>query len=444
MPLDSLRDHIDFIINQIDHWKSSDVVYPVARKNLILSENNYINGLKIIKNMLAKTIIKPARKVQEIVEKSGTIINIENVIRKHWSNQVIDYYNIVERFNLNFNNQTSSMMPFEVYYWVQSILDELGVPVPFVLEASNQFANHSFNETIIDPLSVGLEIGAGSIIPGSLEQIDVSDVLEGYKILDGYIISFIRGEFRNILLWPILVHELFHILDREKNLVKSLSVKNEELPALSDDAMTNSKWTKEIIMDIFSAKYFGPMYLLSLVNYYERLPYIQTLDHPEMALRLRAVQEYVNTTEVPYTDIFDNCKKFCFELTGEKIEDMLKAGEFSKANEERIVKIYQIVSKWFDGLKIFSFRIALKHYQLQSKSNGNEKIFTDPIYTFDDIANLFFDSQVSLAFDPRIVLNVVMAQYARYKSEEHFETINDGILKWRIRKEWNKVLGSQQ
>lgn len=437
MPLDSLRDHIDSIIKEIDEWKSAEVVYPQARNNLILSANNHKNGLKIIKNILTKTVIKPATNIQETIEKRGGKISIEDVIRKHWTKQVVEYYNLVERFNLNFNNQTTDMVPFEIYYWVQSILDDLNLDVKVIIEASNQFINHSFKETIIEPLSVGLELGAGITQPGSLAQIDVSDIFEGYKISHGYVISYIRGEFKNVLLWPILIHELFHILDREKNLVKNLFYANPELPTLSEDKATNSKWITEIFMDIFSAKYFGPMYLLSLVNYYERLPYHKTLDHPEMAIRLRAVQQYVNDADIAYTDIFDKCKSCGSAMIGDKIKDLLEADKFSKETDEKIIKIYAVISDWFDKSKICSFRIALRQYQLQTNSAKNEKIFTDPIYPFTDIADLFFDSEVSLALDTRILLNVVMAQNQRYSSDRHFEVICDSILKWKIKKEWN-------
>jgi hypothetical protein len=439
MPLDSTRDHIDFIINQIEKWDSSEIIYPKARDNIVLSAQNHVNGLKIIKNILIKTVIKPATDLQKTLEKKGTKTTVEALIRKHWTRQVVEYYNLVERFNLNFNNQKLPILPFETYYWVQSILADMKLDVPVVIEAGNQFINHSFEDTIIEPLSVGLEIGGGSIQPGSLQQIDISDILEGYKISHGYVISYIRGEFRNILLWPILVHELFHILDREKGLVKNLLVYAKDLPTLSEDSATNSRWITEIFMDIFSAKYFGPMYLLSLVNYYERLPYSQTLDHPEMAIRLKVVQQYVNDAEVAYTDIFDKCKACCTEMASTKINDILEAEKFSKEKEEKITKIYKIISDWFDQSKISSFRIALKHYQLQTRSDENDKTFTDPIYTFDEIANFFFDNEISLAIDTRILLNVIMAQNKRYDSEKHFEIINESILKWKIREEWNRI-----
>ena len=322
MPLESTRDHLDFIINQIEQWNKDDVVYPVARKNLSLSATNYIRGLKIIQNLITKTIIKPATERQTEIEEKGTPIDLETVIRKFYSRQVVGYYRIAERFNDNFNNQKAPFLPFEIYYWIDSILKDLDIDIPVVVEASNQFINESFNDTIIEPLSAGLEMGGGSLIPGSLETVDVSDIFEGFKIEDGYIISYIRGEFRNIQLWPILIHEIFHIVDREKKLVQNLLKTNTGLPALSSEKSQNLKWITEIMMDIFSAKYFGPMYLLSLQTYFDRLPYVgQTLDHPEMALRLKAVQLYVNETAVPYTNIFDKCKSACSKMTSSKIND---------------------------------------------------------------------------------------------------------------------------
>jgi hypothetical protein len=442
MPLDSVYNHIDFIMGQIKQWKSSSVPYPGIRKDLVLSADNHINGLNIIKNILSKAIIKPAKGIQERLEKEGKKEDVEDIIRKHWFRQVTECYHVVERFNFDFNNQTSPILPFETYYWVQSVLENWETYVPLVLEASNQFMNHSFKEKILDPLAPLIEVGSDYTIPGTLEKVDVTDVLEGFKISEGYIISYIRGEAKNILLWPILVHEAFHIIDREKNLVDSLSSRNVELPTFNEVKEINSRWIQEIFVDIFSAKYFGPMYLISLVNYFERLPYVQTIDHPEMALRIRAVQEYVTTTDVEYTDIFDKCKSHCFETVGEKVQNLLAAADFSSEKEEKIIGMYKIVSGWFDKISAYSFRMALKNYQLQKNDEKSEKTFADPLYKFSEIADLVLDNQISLAIDPRILLNVVMAQYEQYDPEKHFEIMTDSILKWKIRKEWNKIICS--
>jgi len=440
MPLDSVYDHIDFIMGQIKQWKSSSVPYPGIRKNLVLSADNHVNGLSIIKNVLSKAIIKPAKGIQERLEKEGKKADVEDIIRRHWFRQVTECYHVVERFNFDFSNQISPVLPFETHYWIQSVFENWKTYFPLVLEASNQFVNHSFKEKILDPLAPLIEVGLDYTIPGTLEKVNVSDVLEGFKVSSGYVISYIRGEAKNVLLWPILIHEAFHIIDREKNLVGSLLGQDVKLPVFSEVKDINSRWVQEIFIDIFSAKYFGPTYLISLVNYFERLPYVQTIDHPEMALRIRAVQEYVTTTDVEYTDIFDKCKSHCFEIVGEKIKNFLAAADFSVEKEEKIIEMYKIVSGWFDELNPYSFRMALKNYQLQKNDEKSEKTFVDPVYSFSEIADLVLTNQVSLAIDPRILLNVVMAQYQRYDPEKHFEIMTDSILKWKIRREWNKIV----
>jgi hypothetical protein len=451
MPLESTRDHIEFIINQIENWDKEEVVYPIARNNLILSANNHINGLKIINNLITKTIIKPATEKLDEIQAKGTVIDLETIIRKYYSKQVVDYYRTAERFNENFNNQKKPFLPFEIYYWIDSIMKDIGLETKIIIEASNQFVNHSFNDSIIEPLSASLEIGGGSIIPGSLKTIDVSDIFSGYKINDGYVISYIRGEFRNILLWPILIHEMFHILDREKKIVENL-LKRKKIPPLSVENAQNLKWLTELVMDIFSAKYFGPAYLLSLQTYFERLPYVgQTLDHPEMALRLKAVQMYMNDSETPYTDIFDKCKSACSKMTSSRINAVIKAEKYSGEKEEQITTIFKAISEYFDELGLPSFRMELKKYLLKSEAKETEKDFIDPLYDFDEIKELLLDNAVSLALDPRIILNVVMAQYeklttgvssGRFLSERHYEIITDSLLKWKIEKEWRKAISS--
>ncbi len=452
MPLESTYDHLEFLINQISQWEKDEIVYPIAKENLSLSASNHVNGLRIIKNLIAKTITKPASDLQKQLEKAGVNIDTETLIRKNYSKQVVTYYRMAERFNESFNNQKVPLLPYEIYHWISSILKDANVSVPIVVEASNQFVNQSFKETIIEPLQPSLELGENVLVPGSLKTISTNDIFEGYKINDGYIISYIRGEFKNILLWPILVHEVFHIVDREKKLVESFLAQNKGLPALSDDHQQNLKWITEIFMDVFSAKYFGPMYLLSLQTYFDRLPYVgQTLDHPEMVLRLRAIQLYVNEQDIAYTDIFDKCKAACIKMTSDKIEASIKAESDFKQKEEKIKILYKAITDFYDKLGFPSFRLALKHYQLQANTKETEMNFTDPFFDFEDITRFILEDSVSLAINPVILINIVMAQSDnpkyfipndRFISQVRFEVITDSITKWKILMEWRKATAS--
>jgi hypothetical protein len=446
MPLDSLNEHIDLIVNQIKDRKCSEIIYPLARKNLEISAENHIKGLKIIQNILRKAIIGPATDIEEKIREKGKTVNIEDIIRKYWLYQVANCYNSVERLNFEFTNQIESMLPLEVYYWLDSVFKGTKVPINFVLEASSQFSAQSYNEKILDPLSVGLELGAGIKVPGTLSAIDVTDVLQGFKITDGYVIDYIRGEARNTILWPILIHEIFHIVDRERKLLDNILQSGQTFPIINDDPETNLRHTREIFVDILSAKYFGPMYLLALVNYYERLPYVQTLDHPEMTLRLRAIQEYLMKTNIQYTDIYDRCKTICVEKTSSKIKGILESNNFTKEKESNVIQIYEAVSQLFDDLKFPSFKAALKQYQYQTSDEhyehckDKENLFVNPAYTFKDIEDLIFERGVSLGLDPRIILNVANARSEKYSAEKHFEIITDSIVKWKINKEWNKTI----
>lgn len=102
-------------------------------------------------------------------------------------------------------------------------------------------------------------------------------------------------------------------------------------------------------------------------------------------------------------------------------------------------------------MRIPSFRLELKTYQLRSIEKETENNFTDPLYEFDTISKLLLENSVSLAIDPRIILNVVMAQIekitataqtARFISEKNFEAITDSLIKWKIVKEWRNVIAS--
>jgi hypothetical protein len=63
--------------------------------------------------------------------------------------------------------------------------------------------------------------------------------------------------------------------------------------------------------------------------------------------------------------------------------------------------------------------------------------FKDPLLTFDNITNTVMFHHISLAIDPNILLNVVIANYQSYNKDEHYEVIIDSIKKWKIKNVWN-------
>ena len=206
---------------------------------------------------------------------------------------------------------------------------------------------------------------------------------------------------------------------------------------LNENKDINFRWIREIIADIFSAKYFGPMYLPALIDYFERLPYVQTVDHPEMAVRIKAVKHYLDTTQSCYTDIFERCRASCYEMVGSKVENILKSANLPKEKEEDIVKIYEIISTELNSLGMKTFIQSLRDYVTQAENKRNKYVFTDPLYTFSEIVDLVMKDGISLAIDPNILLNVIIANYERYLPDEHIEVIKDSFLKWRIKEAWN-------
>ena len=450
MPLETIFDHITELSNTFKKWKGSKIEYPTVRTYLKTSIQNFDTGLSLMKNLLSKVIIHPAKLEQErILKLEKKKIPIEEIIRYRWLSQVTLCYNMVERFNFSVQNQISPIFPIEIYLLIQEIFQEFDSKFPFVFEAGEQFETLSFEKTIMDPLLPFIEISKLYTIPGTLKTETAKDVIEGHRLSPGYIITYIRGEAKTISLWPILIHEAFHAVDLEnryfEKMIVFLSKKIGELPIFNEDEVINKRWLREIFTDIFAIKRFGPMYILSLLNYYERLPYIKGIYHPDMALRLETVMHFLEEY-FPYTDIFPKCKsaiglqKEDQPSIFERVSDIINAKNFSSEQKKEIDNLYNLISKWLDKLNFSSFRDILKTYANPPEKQLSDRIFNDPVFNFDEIKELILTDRVSLAIDPAILLNVVLSSYDEYNPDIHFDVITDSIAKWKIKKVWNKII----
>lgn len=452
MPLESLIGHIDDLVGQINSLISNvqTVPYPRVRNYLGISGQNFVSGLRIVKEMLNEYIIKRAEIIANLSKDQNQALSVDDVIRSYWRQQVSNTYSIIERFNNDALMQAKANIPFEIYHWLLDFFDNAGLDTPIVLQQSNQFINQSFKRAIVEPLEYLIKIGKKPIIPGSLVQVKSPDILKKYPLTPGYIISYISGEGPNPLLWPVLVHEAFHIMDKEINFMgrikKHFTSLDKKLPVLNKNPRVNSKWIEEILADVLAIHTFGPMYAYSLSDYFERAPYVQTIDHPEMSVRLYSVYQYLDSTRSNYTDILHRCVNSCKGKIVEKIDRYEKSGQLEEDEKQKIHELYKEISEWYKNLKPNSFTQTLKNYVLESRRSVSEAekaksekkfvLFPNLLFDFNEIRNLLLEDRISLAINPNILLNVVLANLELYDRERHLDALVDSIKKWKVKQAW--------
>lgn len=457
MPLEALIDHIDSLIDQIGELERTpeldQIPFSKVKNHLKSSIRNYKNGLKIIKEGLTECVIKKAILYAQGETKDGRLLSAEQVIYTVYQELVSNSYRIAERFNTEVTMLMKAGIPPELYHWLLEIPEHFGIKKTITIQEGQRFITETFDQKIIKPLKPMIELAKSPEVKGSLAQLEPSDLMQYNPIKDGYVVSCVRGEVQNPVLWPILCHEMFELVDKEQNLFKRLeefaSTKGESLPILDANSKTNRRWILEILMDFFAINSFGPMYAKSLLEYFKRSPYYQTFEHPEMSSRLFNVYQCLRTPIKGKTDILAKCQLKAKREVEQEIKRYRAGGELIPEKEQKLLHLYSLMAQFFEIIKLPSFLDRLAKYSEQSGNpeasldnilkdeTGRFIPFHDPLFNFDDIRNNILYHHISLAIDPNIMLNVVLANYDLYQKDEHFKVIVDSIKKWKVKQVWN-------
>jgi hypothetical protein len=413
---------------------------------------NYKNGLKIIREGLIKSVIGKAEILAKIRTKNGRALSTEQVIYYVYREIVSTSYLTAERFLTDVTMLAKAKIPPELYYWLFEIPKHFNVKKIIVFQEGARFATETFNQKIIYPLRSLIDLASTPEVPGSLIHTEKIDLLKTNPIKDGYVISCVRGEAQNPVLWPILCHEMFEIIDKEQNLFKNfqqfVSAKGTALPILDSNQETNRHWILEIFMDFLAINSFGPMYAKSLLEYFKRSPYYQTFEHPEMSFRLFSTYQFLKTPYKNASDIFGRCQAKAQREVEKEIKAYEEEGELDSVKERELASLYSLMSQFLGTIKMPLFLDRLMEYNRQS---GNPEVtlsemlkderqiipFQDPLLDYDDIKNNILYHHISLAIDPNIMLNVILAEYDLYQEKEHLSVIVDSIRKWKIKQVWN-------
>jgi hypothetical protein len=456
LPLEALLSHIDSLIDKTSESENEIDLVPYSRikSMLLLATENYRNGLRIARDGLTLSLIKKAEIIAGTPKpRNGNLQSAEEILYTFYQEILSASYSTAERFNTDVAMLTKADIAPELYHWLLDIPDSFEVKKIVVLREGDRFLTETFEELIVNPLRALITIAKKPEVQGSLAQVKPLDLLKIYPIKEGYVVSCIRGESGNPVMWPILCHEMFELADKENNILEkfaaNISETGKEMPVLDSVPETNELYVLEVLMDFLAMNSFGPMYAKSLLEYCKRSPYYKTPQYPEMCVRLFCAYLYLCQSFESETDIFGKCQKKAMQEIEPEILRYEQNGDLDKEKKERLVALFRLMMRFLAIIKTPSFVDRLRHYAEEGadpkmtlgqlmQSEDQFIPFKDPLLTFDDIKNNILFHHVALAIDPNIMLNVVLANYDVYTKEKHLSVLLESIKKWKVKQAWNK------
>ena len=159
------------------------------------------------------------------------------------------------------------------------------------------------------------------------------------------------------------------------------------------------------------------------------------------------------------SDIFIRCQEIGKNEIYPEVTRYEDEGNLDTEKKQALTEIFRLMVKFRQIIKTPTFLQRLDNYVVKSQQseatlkdllkkellNTGEKPkfipFKDPLLSFDHIRNTIFEFGISLAIDPNILLNVVIANADIYNKEDDLDVIVESIKKWKIKEAWNLSIG---
>lgn len=444
-----LEDLRQAIRNEIQLGTTS--IYPSVRRNFQHVGRNYLYGLNYLTYIAQEVLVKVAGGTLSLVRKENPEATLDSVIREFYNEYVRKLYLTAEDLQRDFIRlQVRNEVPHEVYLWVSDFLPHLVPNARFVFQEDVKFENEEFNTAILGRVR-GLAELTQPTLDLSITEFNRSEFSKKEEFVPGSVITFAGAEAKNPDMWPIFIHEVFHIVNTKNgylsiflNFPKTRDVGKLKMPSLSDNITEQHNWLDELMVDYLSLRYFGPVYAFSLVQYFSRYPYPSTDEHPPMEMRLLATAHYLGNAS----------KKLGKGLTEPFMSRLNSLLEGKTPDIEGIEDLSELLEMWGDSLGLPTYVGQLNQYQHRPNlslaqtdllRNPNEDVdlvpFNEPPFTVDEIREHFFNGLIPLAIHPNILFNVVFANYKEYDPSQHSIVLAESIRKWHILESWRPALG---
>jgi len=403
---------LDGLVSVENHIKKAplEVPYSFERESLEKVKEIFLKWLEIYK-MYTK-----GYRLELLPRTSRHVIRMLSAFTNDLENQVRDVF---EARILN-----------EAYLLVDDFLEMFtkSLPRSFVLAEFKEFKQTSIGMLLQDKLE-NLTVPRPSTGTASVDII-VRDI----KNTDILIICYDRGQFDNVLSWPLLLHEAFHYF-----------YETQRLDRLAKDCPKVS-WLEEALIDMYVVNYFGPAYALSLATYLQKFPHEKTVSHPSFASRIFIALKYLEKMQeqkklpLPSSehvaDVFNYLKKVWDE---HKESDPLEV-------QNQVSKIYDIAEKdvkelIFEKTQPFSnFLVETEKRRREVHEKAGFEFAENQVLSVSDVIE-YFSAGVPAAADPRIVFNsFISKRYQEMINDRRISIfIKESLKKWHLKNAWLKA-----
>lgn len=443
------------------------IPYPTVRKSLEGAEKNTLEALEF-NSALVKEVILWRAVVQNGYEKrQNSSVTLEETIRDFFSDNLSDLYHQCDEISEAYLvSQLGSALPPEIYLWIDDVVNGFSfkgskkskIP-PIVFQQSSQLINDMQSDSLAKKVDTLINLSRTDV-RFNLDVTKGRPVTFPYdKMVELFVVNFLPGGARNPVLWPVLIHESMHIIDKQWTMTeqfkKFVETNSGGFLDLDEHPDKTLNWMNEIAIDMISLSSAGPMFTYSLLSYFDYLPYVESPDYPRIDARLYMMRKYLEDPRNKLPETFDSCREFYASFLRKRKLNKLKY-------QSNFDKLYDLTIKWMEYNQLTQFKDTLESYLQTGESNvsissvfgpnfstGDQDLdhlpYVDPVFSYPEITRLIFSSKVPLAIHPTILLNVVLSQLEAQEldskdTETLVETLVKSVHQWKIKTTWSDTV----
>ncbi len=447
---------VSHIINQISEIQKainddSSSIFPSVRRRYKLIGDDYLLVLSRIRYLTEKVILSRAVSLKDDPLTGGPAMTLDGVVREWYQGHLRDLRLTSDEVAKEFlHGQLKTTMPDELYLWVSDFLDQQLPETTFVFKDDEDFKVYGLRKSLMDRLVPFKEMEKTALASG-IPSFSKMEYAKNLKFTNGNVIACRSGESQNPAIWPVIMHELFHIVSTKKNYRKSFNefARREfgDVPPLDKTKAIHANWLEEILVDHMAINYFGPVYAFSLCEFFSSFPHPATDQHPPMGFRLlsakgcleRDIQRLGKNPVTPFLQRVEN------QLASEMPETKIA---------ESINTITKLLDLWIADKAMPGYveqRAAYRERPPSWISDQEAKLrdpdldidmlqFIGPRFEDNEIATHFFEDLVPIGIHPNILFNIIFREYERFEPQVHTDVLVESIAKWNIVNNWESAL----
>lgn len=319
-------------------------------------------------------------------------------------------------------------IPCEAYILLNYLFSNFEhADISFILAEGSSFEQTTIYlqlQKILNQLSYPRPLAGSSTVDNILKAIRREDVL---------LIYYERGQYENVLAWPLLLHECFHYISETEGLSRFVH-KCPDVP-----------WLHEALIDIYVINFFGPAYARSLISYLQRFPYKESVTHPSFCARILIALQYLMKIEeagLPVSLSNSVSKTFA------ELKEMWNKHKSIDALDiqEQVTQIYERAEKSVTQVISKKTKPFLNFLRDVEQERRNAFKITDVKYVEKEVCSIsdvidYFQSGIPIAADPRILFNSFLSE--KYRAAEVFPILKifvvESLKKWYIKQAWLKT-----